>query len=114
MSKQLTPLEALRSIVNHLDLDVLLGGDYRNYKRDIKIVETTLIDNEKKLKALEIIVKKCVSYKDFTEWLDENPNATYELFLIDNDEGCCYRFADELLTQEEFDLIKEVVKSYDL
>lgn len=103
-------LEAFARIINHLDLDVLLGGDYRNFAKDRKIVETALIDYEslqedfdkhyersyKKLRALDIINNKEIDIALFKEC----PN------IEEYNNWCSNKAA---LTQEEYDLLKEVL-----
>ena len=103
-TKQLSPLEALQNIVNHLDLDVFLGGDYRHYRRDIKIVADALKDYEKKSKVLEIIKRNPTEIIELIVLdLYENFNA-YEQYYNNED------WELDIKNQEEFDLLKEVLK----
>ena len=104
MSKELTPLEALERVSQRL------CGDYNDCSHELAVIETTLNENielkkcidligdietnNKKLKVLEIIKEKQVN----VEWLLETENVEeYNESL----------YAD--LTQEEYDLLKEVL-----
>lgn len=73
-------------------------------------VRLTSIKN-KQDEILRIIKEKRVNVAEFEDWLEENPNATYEEFLIADNEGALCRFTctacDEKLTQAEFDILKK-------
>jgi hypothetical protein len=107
MTKQLSPLEAFYQI----SCDLRFG---HNQDKNLKIVETALKDYEKKLKALEIIKEKkpnllvifdyyaddIKTYKEYLDFYHENEK---ELFPDKHDLG-------KLLTEKEFDLLKEELK----
>lgn len=92
------PLEALERIKNTqiksaFDFDYIYIKDDR--KKEVEIIET-------QLKALEIIVKKyvdiamvnaCENAKNYNAWCDTGVS-----------------WSNEYLSQEEFDLLKEVLK----
>ena len=116
MSKEMTPLQALKKIKQaryfvDFELDAKVSEDY---KKELDIIETALKDYEKKtklakeykdvnnvakrLKALEIIKEKpvvaLVDYKyTYEEWLE----------LVDEREKDLFR------NKEEYDLLKEVL-----
>ena len=104
MNKELTPLEHLQFIREYeIDDDhYILNYNYA-IRQSLDIIETTLKENDRKLKALEIIgkknvdvgaIKNCVNayaYNDFKELTETK--------LIKR----------EKLTQEDFASIKEVL-----
>ena len=123
MSKELTPLEALKELKFQV-------GSIKAYTHDLKeltfkvremglfeIIETALKEwelwkdnlkcgdfEDNRTKALEIIKEKGISM-----WALEISNNVEQYNSIRN--GCCYdvcAFVKEL-TQEEFDLLKEVL-----
>ena len=125
MNKELTPLEALRRLRDYENLPsrnpVLYLLEQENLPTYYKIIETALKEYEqieyhnlkvrdfdKKLKALEIIKEKMVDF-------DELNDAIYEDNYHQNNEHNAIdiynqnRFEYKQLTQEEFDLLKEVL-----
>ena len=98
----MTGLEALERIENEYSIDEALF--YEEYFEQVR----------KELKALEIIKKKNVSVCGFRNRVfgyhsNMTINDTYEYYL--NYFGCYHNGFDvELLTKEEFDLLKEVLE----
>lgn len=113
MSKELTPLEAFTQLIckisvstmktNHEELHIIETA-LKDYE-ELKIVAKPLTDEEKKsinnvakrLKALEIIKEKGLNVDYFQRSCDEEYKES--IFCI-----------ERLLTQEQFDLLKEVLK----
>ena len=100
MNKELTPLEALEIIKNAPTIYVGCASDvYTRYSFECNIIEKTLKaygyfeDNSKKLKALEIIKEKIFA-------------GLYRTgFALYTRGGAVVK----ILTQEEYDLLKEVL-----
>jgi len=125
MSKELTPLEALNEIkdkffvkdgnstigdfglLRRLDIIETALKDYeKQHQIDIDLLGSaykTNVQNEKKLKALEIIKKGC-PYISLEKQKCINYDKPYELII-----GGGYETAYIELTQEEYDLLKEVL-----
>ena len=114
MSKELTPLECVEYIRkqaygNWLDdeLDIIETA-LKDYEKKTKLAkEYADVDNvAKRLKALEIIKNKMVNVCAFISWVNL-VKFTYERYLkIQLD----YLVSAKTLTEEEFDLLKEVLK----
>ena len=111
MSKE---LEALEDIILYLNASEPKGL----YCENIETIQQALLKAEKEHKALEIIKEKNVSVWGFRNRVfgyqkKQNGNITindtYEYYL--NNFGCYHNgFDSELLTEEEFDLLKEVLE----
>lgn len=97
MSKELSPLGALNRICEHLDLDDEYFYSKNGEKADYKIVETAL----KRNKALEIIKKYL--------FIDFNDKSKAILFKKYKEQECDYTII-LCNTQEEYDLLKEVLE----
>lgn len=132
-NKELSPLEVSKQLKdfvleytkNGLDRRFVIGSfdiietalkDYeKQHQTDIDLLGTaykTNVQNEKKLKALEIIKKKRVDMDFlFEEWEEENMDFLSEEREEENWEFALenYNMNHEIeLTQEEYDLLKEV------
>ena len=115
MSKALEYLEEIKSYFPFVDL-----GKGKEYvcEKEFNAIKQALIKAEKELKALDIIKEKNVSAWGFINRVfgyqkKQNGNITindtYEYYL--NNFGCYHNgFDSELLTEEEFNLLKEVLK----
>lgn len=111
MSKELEYLEEIKSYFPFVDL-----GKGKEYvcEKEFNAIKQALIKAEKEHKALEIIKKKNVSVCGFRNRVfgyhsNMTINDTYEYYL--NYFGCYHNGFDvELLTQEEFNLLKEVLE----
>lgn len=113
MSKE---LEALERMTEHLDLDDEYF--YKQEKVDEEIIKQALLKAKEQEKILNIIIKKNVSIWGFRNRVfgyqnEQNGNRiindTYEYYL--NNFGCYHNGFDvELLTEEEFNLLKEYFK----
>lgn len=112
------PSEALKCLES---IEYALWDDDFHYQRHSKLlntIEQALIKAEKEHKALEIIKEKNVSVWGFRNRVfgyqkKQNGNITindtYEYYL--NNFGCYHNGFDiELLTEEEFNLLKEVLE----
>ncbi len=83
---------------------------YNEYKNDFETIKQTLTTKSKKEQALEIIVKKIWRLKDHKKCI----YGTYENYVSDfkrRYEGNLTRYRKYELTQEEYDLLKEVLKN---
>lgn len=108
MSKE---LDALQRLVNHLEPEVYFGGDYRNYNKDIMVIQKSLEEKEQQDEILRIIKEKEVNVY-MLQWYFKH--SSYEEYVNDferNRRDCDLPdLGDKLLAQEEFDLLKEVLK----
>ena len=129
MIKQLSSLEALERIKNTQVKNATSPFDYvyikDERKHELDIIETALkrlesvdkvgemfcCDVDKKLKALEIIKEKEINIQTFKKWIIDR-DWSYEDYLteIGDINVTDYYFSKIPLTQEEFDLLKEVFK----
>ena len=104
-SRGLEALEKLHTKINILDTE----QDLYNYclitiekelkEKEVKAIEVCKEFFDKELKALEIIKEKKVNVGDFVRCKS----------IEDYNEYCCYG-KEETLTQEEYDLLKEVLE----
>ena len=116
MTKELEALECLDKLAKQIELDE--DTDYWEIRNAHITVEQALLKAEKEHKALEIIKEKNISVWGFRNRVfgyqkKQNCNITiddtYEYYL--NNFGLYHNgFDSELLTQEEFDLLKEVLE----
>lgn len=122
INKELAPLKALETIKNAPTIYVGCGSDiYTRYSHECKLIETALKDYEKKtklakeyadvnnvakrLKALEIIKNKRVNVRAFLKCCQMEDGLTiYNNQCDDKQEK-----ESKELTQEEYDLLKEVL-----
>jgi len=132
MSKELTSLEWLNYYKNKLQSSSqtfrpngfdIIETALKNYNQlqvdydELNDIHNKLVKHKnkerddvvKKLKALEIIKEKGVNVYNLT-CICFKYNETYEQYVIDFNYGdSFYHLGKELLTQEEFDLLKEVL-----
>ena len=115
MNKELTPLEALERIIgcstieSHTqkwqeDYDIVKQAlnDYENLKLKHRSMQDAVLEDFKKLKALEIIVEKKVDLiKLFNCFEMNNGYEFYNMGFIE-----IYK-----LTKEEYNLLKEVLNN---
>lgn len=107
-------LEAFGRITLHTEYDNDSHYDGLHFEDDCKLVDKALLKAEKEHKALEIIKEKNVSVCGFRNRVfgyhsNMTINDTYEHYL--NYFGCYHNGFDvELLTEEEFNLLKEVLE----
>lgn len=122
MNKELTPLEALRNLTqiaygssddiddkikNYFELIKKSLKDYENLKLKHRSMQDAVLEDFKKLKALEIIKKKEVNVSTFVAY------KCYEDYL--NDWNILIKevrrtmIGEKKLTQEEYELLKEVL-----
>ena len=92
MTKELSPLEALNRICEHLDLDdeyfYLKNGEKADYKVIEKSLKALEIIKQKEVDIHDLLISKTVEqYNSYTHWL-----------------GCKGN-----LTEEEYNLLKEVL-----
>ena len=109
-------LECLDKLAKQIELDE--DTDYLEIRNAHITVEQALLNSEKEHKALEIIKKKNVSVWGFRNRVfgyqkKQNGNITindtYEYYL--NNFGLYHNgFDSELITKEEFNLLKEVLE----
>lgn len=71
---------------------------------DLDIIDTSFEDNEKKLKVLEIIKAKGIDTETFSQF------ETYEDYQDFCEDSETFRNLYGHYTQEEFDLLKEVLE----
>ena len=94
----MTPLEALNDIIDELKWCCNDGKTLRKYD------ETRVKVIEKSLKVLEIIKRKNVDIGFMKYLIEMNYNVNNYNITFDEDD------TDYMLTQEEFNLLKEVLK----
>jgi len=126
MTKQLSPLEALKEIERFIgkNIDNAEEEESWNLGYDIGIIETALkhsqeldvmysnlsVDYAKKSKVLEIIKEKKVNV-EFWFWFSFNVNnTTYEEYIKLNKKLIITQISKKELLREEFDLLKEKLK----
>jgi len=95
MKTEMTPLEALEN------LRMLFMGSPIDLSHHLNIIETAL-------KVLEIIKNKRVNIEDFLDYI-EHDNPSYEEYAYEWFGEYEY-FPENQLTEEEYDLLKEVLK----
>ena len=125
MNKELTPLEVFNNLVERLvggehDIDLLKATDkeYLFIKTALKrlalfddenVVAYLSRSDEKKLRALEIIKEKNVNIGSFIKCCS---NIDYEKYINgwgNWNKDILYNLSKNPLTQEEFNLLKEVL-----
>ena len=100
-------LYIIDKICKYLSIDVSSHRDLVETENEIL---NTLVENEKKLKALEIIKDKNVFVWGFIH-RKEIKDFEYTYYYYKNCYGYFHSGYDyKLLTKEEFDLLKEVLK----
>lgn len=96
-----------KKVFEKLNLDISDSVDLENW---IKLAQFHYENKNKKLKALEIIKEKEVNVHNFKEIIIKH-KWNYEQYVDEeNDPNTSgHQFAYKLLTQEEYDLLKEVL-----
>ena len=114
MTNFLEAIEALASL--KISYDFLVAKDKRfkdeRTEKDLNVLQEYIHENkqnEKKLKAFEIIKEKGVNVYSLT-WVCLEHNSTYEQYVDDfNYADGLYDLGKELLTIEEYEFLKEVL-----
>ncbi len=106
-NKQPTPLDAYKDIEQLINTITFAGTkDKKFVYYELDIIETALLEKEKKDRALEIIKEKNVNVGMFINCC---MRIDYQ-FYLDHHKFIMNGMSNEEFTEEEFNLLKEVLK----